>query len=177
MRYIAPRVSVAPLTVERAAHGDGESFTELVATYHHDLLRLCLTICGDEELARDATQAAWQHAWRKLAQLRDPGRVRPWLLTIAANEARQTFRRRRGVTSTSISLLDPPAADVDQISLLDLDSALARLSVADRQLIGLRYVSGYSSTELAKALRMSPEGVRSRLKRIVDRLRKELSDG
>jgi DNA-directed RNA polymerase specialized sigma24 family protein len=140
VRHAAPPVSVAPLVVERAAHGDRESFTELVTTYHHDLLRLCLVICGDGDLARDATQAAWQHAWRKLAQLRDPSRVRPWLLRIAANEARQAFRRGRGVTSISLGLLDPPATDVDQISLLDLDTALARLSVADRQLIGLRWL-------------------------------------
>jgi RNA polymerase sigma factor (sigma-70 family) len=173
----AERSSVAPLVVEQAAEGDREAFSQLVATYHHDLLRLSLVITGDEELARDAVQASWAHAWRKLGQLRDPRRIRPWLLSVAANEARSALRRRRRVATVPIGLLDPPSAEVDQIRLMDLATALGRLSVDERRLIGLAYISGYSSIELAEVLRISPEGVRSRLKRIVDRLRQELHDG
>src|SRR5687767_5202194 len=80
--------------VTEAADGDRAAFTELVATYHDDMIRLAMVITRDADLASDAAQAAWHQAWRKLRQLRDPDRVRPWLLSIAANEARQALRRR-----------------------------------------------------------------------------------
>ena len=168
---------VPSAVVADAAAGNHAAFTELVATYHHDMLRLCLVITGDHDLANDAAQAAWHHAWRKLRQLRDPGRVRPWLLTIAANEARQGFRRRGHTVAATSDAMHPPAAEVDQIGLIDLGDALARLRPDERRLIALRYVAGFTSVELAESLHLTPDGVRTRLKRILDRLRKELGDG
>jgi RNA polymerase sigma-70 factor, ECF subfamily len=170
------RASLPALVVERAAAGSREDFTRLVMTYHADLVRLCFVITGDDELARDAAQSAWAHAWRKLRQLRDPERVRQWLLTVAANEARQALRRRRPVTSVPGDLFDPPGEERDASGLVDLAAALRRLRPDERRLIGLRYVSGFSSVELAEALGITPDGVRSRLKRILDQLREELRD-
>jgi len=45
-----------------------------------------------------------------------------------------------------------------------------------RRLLALRYVAGFDSTELGHVLKMSPSGVRSRLERLVARLRRELDD-
>jgi RNA polymerase sigma factor (sigma-70 family) len=64
----------------------------------------------------------------------------------------------------------------DPIDAVELGRALATLKPDERRLIALRYVSGFSSPEIAPMLGLSPEGVRSRLKRILNRLRKELSD-
>lgn len=171
------RAVVSGSLVADAAAGSHAAFTELVATYHHDMLRVCLVITGDHDLAHDAVQAAWHQAWRKVRQLRDPGRVRSWLLTIAANEARQGFRRRGRTVAVTAGVLDRPTAEVDRIGLIDLANALARLRPDERRLIALRYVSGFTSVELADSLHLTPEGVRTRLKRVLDRLRKELGDG
>ena len=118
---------VPSAVVADAAAGNHAAFTELVAAYHHDMLRLCLVITGDHDLANDAAQAAWYKAIREPHQLRDPGRVRPWLLTIAANEARQGFRRRGHTVAMADDVLDRSTADVDRIGVIDLTDALARL--------------------------------------------------
>ena len=175
MREPAEYATLPAPVVRAAAAGDRAAFTELVATHHRDMLRLAMVITGDAEMAEDAAQAAWQRAWRKLRQLRDPGRVRPWLMTIAANEARQALRRRsRLVVMPSELIPEPPGRD--PIDALDLAKALAGLKPEDRTLIGLRYVAGFSAPELATTLGLSAEGVRSRLKRILDRLRLELGE-
>jgi len=83
-------------TVALAGAGDEAAFARLVVSYHADMARVAFTVCGDRELAEDAVQSAWLVAWRKLHSLRDPDRVRPWLLAVTANEARQIVRRRRG---------------------------------------------------------------------------------
>jgi RNA polymerase sigma-70 factor, ECF subfamily len=162
--------------VARAADGDADAFTTLVAQHHADMLRLAGAIGGDPDLARDAVQNAWQRAWIGLRQLRDRNRVRSWLLSISANECRQLLRRRKptqAVPDCLIAGLADPAQHVDN---LDLNTALDRLDPRDRELLALRYVLGYSSVELAPHFARSPEAVRGRLKRLVDRLRTELTD-
>ena len=83
-------------TVALAGAGDEAAFARLVATYHADMARVAFVACGDRDLAEDAVQSAWLVAWRKLHSVRDPDSVRPWLLAVTANEARQLLRRRHG---------------------------------------------------------------------------------
>src|SRR5690349_10661302 len=80
--------------VARAAAGDAAAFTRIVAAHHADMLRIAQVVSGDVELSNDAVQAAWAIAWRRLGSLQDPTRLRPWLMSVAANEARQLVRRR-----------------------------------------------------------------------------------
>ena len=166
-------------TVALAGAGDETAFAQLVTTYHANMARVAFVACGDRELAEDAVQSAWLVAWRKLRSLRDPERVRPWLLAVAANEARLILRRRRGpVVEIDIEAPGDPRGDPSAgIERIDLRRALAHLSADDRALLAMRYVVDLSSEELATAVGTTPSTARTRLCRIVDRLRKELRDG
>lgn len=166
-----------------AAGGDEVAFARIVDAYHADMSSVCFVVaCGDAELAEEAVQSAWPIAWRKLDTVRDPERLRPWLISIAVNEARQLARRRRRgqVLEIAVAQDRPAAALGDPASHagdIDLRNALARLKPEDRALIALRYVAGFDSNELARALGMSPSGTRARLARLLGRLRSELGDG
>lgn len=166
--------------VSLAIAGDEVAFARIVDTYHRDLVRVAYIVAGDDQLAEDAAQAAWSIAWRKLGSLRDPERLRPWLVAIAANEARKLVRRRhrRAVAEIRMRPLDDDAGDPSaEIDRLDLFNALHHLKPEDRRLLALRFVGGLDSTEIGTLLGVSPSGVRGHLSRLVDRLRKELRDG
>lgn len=170
---------IAATTVADAAAGDAVALARIVAAHHDDMARLCFVICGDQDLAQDAVQAAWPLAWRKLGTLRDPERLRPWLMTIAANEARQLLRRRSRQRVVEIEVLDlePARADPgDGAGLLDLRAALRRLTPEERTLLAMRHIAGFDSPEIGAALNISADAVRARLSRLVARLRAELSD-
>ncbi len=178
MASIAPGTANASV-VQLAAEGDETAFARIAATHHAEMVRVGYIICGDWSLAQDAAESALWIAWRKLPSLRDPERLRPWLLSVAANEARQLVRRqyRRAVVELKIRPLD--AADCDpstEIDRLDLANALHRLSPEDRTILALRYVADLDSAEISPLVGLSASGVRSRLSRLVDRLRKELTD-
>ena len=163
-----------------AAAGDEIALARIVQAHHDHMTRVCFVICGDLDIADEAVQAAWPIAWRKLASVRDPGRLRPWLVSIAANEARQLIRRQRRRTVVELAVASgatPSAVDpAGRVGDLDLINALARLDPDDRALLALRYVAGFNSTELASATGRSPSGTRARLARLLERLRTELRD-
>lgn len=178
-RDLVSPVKIPALDLQHAMAGDVSAFARIVAEHHDDMARVCFVICGDQDMAQDAVQAAWPIAWRKLASLREADRLLPWLITIAANEARQALRRQRrhGVMEIEVAALGSrqhdPSLVVDRI---DLVAALRRLSAEDRSILALRYISGFDAPEIGRALGISASGVRSRLARAAARLRSELAD-
>ncbi len=166
-------------TVQAAVAGDTMAFARIVRAHHDDMARVCRLICGDPDLAQDAAQAAWPIIWRKLGTLREPERLRPWLISVAANEARQLVRREHRdrvvhleVADVGSDVGDPAARSADA----DLLAVLRLLPSDDRALLALRYVAGFDATEIGRALGMSASGVRSRLSRLLAQLRTEVGD-
>ena len=171
----------ASALIALAAAGDPVAFAAIVSAYHEDMRRVCVVVAGDEGIAEDAVSAAWSIAWRKLGGLREPARLRPWLVSIAVNEARQLLRarRRRSLLEVPVNQVDEPGGGLDPgstISSIDLRNALTRLDPADRALLAMRYVAGFDATELAFAIGRSPSGTRARLARLLHRLERELGD-
>ncbi len=162
-----------------AAAGDEIAFRRLIAAHHDDMRRVACYVTRDRALADDATQAAWLIAWKKLGNVRDEDHLRPWLVSVAANEAKRLLRRRRRWSDAEASTDRVGGADgIDPatgIAALDLRAALDRLDPDDRALLAMRYVAGFDSTELAAATGISASGVRNRLERLRIRLRQELA--
>jgi RNA polymerase sigma-70 factor, ECF subfamily len=167
-------VALVPL----AAAGDKGAFTRLVEAFHPDMARLAYFVCGgNRELTDDAVQSAWTIAWSRLGSLREPERIRPWLLSVTANEARQIMRQQRQAATVRLEFAEDRLSAPDPYrspGVLDVVSVLARLKPEERTLVGLRYAAGLDSAEIGVVLGMSASGVRSRLDRLLDRLRAEL---
>jgi RNA polymerase sigma-70 factor (ECF subfamily) len=168
---------IAGAVIERAAAGDEIAFARIVAVHQEDMKRIAYLVSGDLDVAADAVQAAWAIAWRKLGKLRDPSRLKAWLMSVAANEARQIMRSQRRRTVRELAVQGPASShDPDGAALIDLANAVAALDHFDRTLIGLRYIAELSSDAIGRELGLSASGVRVRLHRLLARLRKELGD-
>jgi RNA polymerase sigma-70 factor (ECF subfamily) len=167
--------------IASAAAGDEVAFRRIIAAYHEDMRRVCAYIAGDLALAEEATQAAWSIAWNRLRDVREPSHLKPWLMRVAANEARQLLRKRRTRTRfeiTTSASQEPGGHDpATGVSGLDLRAAMSRLSPDDRALLAMRFIAGFDSNELAAATGISPSGTRSRIERLLKRLREDLRDG
>jgi RNA polymerase sigma-70 factor (ECF subfamily) len=172
MDAVTPDLVAARVSLARG--GDEEAFGQIVAEHHADVLRVCYLVCGSRDLAEDAAQSTWTQVWRHLRTLRDPTRLRAWVLAIAGNEARQLMRRER---LRHLFRHQPAASPGIDPARVDLQSALSSLSADDRRLLALRHVAGLSSKEIGELLHISPTAVRMRLTRLHERLRRELRDG
>jgi RNA polymerase sigma-70 factor, ECF subfamily len=131
----------------------------------------------------EVVQEALVRAWRRRASCRGADHM-PWMRQIARNEALRLLDRRR--RRDEHELLDDATllaamADEDVARAQDglllrmqVQQAMRRLSIADRQLLALRYERDLSQPEVARMLGI-PEGtVKIRLHRLRGRLRKAL---
>jgi RNA polymerase sigma-70 factor (ECF subfamily) len=167
--------------IASAAAGDEYAFRRLIAEHQEDMRRVCAYVTGESVIAEEATQAAWAIAWKKIGTVREPGSLRPWLISVAVNEARQLLRKRRRRAQVEVvfdGASEPGGFDpATGIAGIDLRAAMARLDPDDRALLAMRYGAGFDSNELALATGKRPAAIRQRLKRLLDRLREELDDG
>jgi len=106
------------------AEGDRRAFDELVHRYEHELFNYLCRYLGDPSAAEDAFQATFLQVHLKCQQF-EPGRkVRPWLYTIATNQAIDSQRRNKRHKMAS---LDRPSGKESE----DLQSLLALLASRD----------------------------------------------
>ena len=167
--------AAAAAELSAAAGGDRDALAAIVDAYHGDMVRVAHVICGDVEITADAVQSAWLKIATSLGSVREPSRLRAWLCSVAANEARQARRRRRPTVSLDAIAGAHAEASDRSAEFVDMTIAVNRLATRDRELLALRYVAGFSSAELADHFDLTAAGVRSRLKRLLDRLRMELN--
>src|SRR5579864_5891436 len=78
--------------IARAQRGDGAAYEEIVQRYQQLAFRTAYVITGSAADAEDAAQEGFVKAFRALNRFRRGARLRPWLLRIIANEARNRAR-------------------------------------------------------------------------------------
>ncbi len=91
------------------------------------------------------------------------------------------LRKRRRITVREIAFeaigdAAAPTPGNRPDELLDLWAALERLAPDDREIVAMRYGLGLTSDEIARETGRTATGVRTRLARSLDRLRKDLAD-
>jgi RNA polymerase sigma-70 factor (ECF subfamily) len=179
-----------PLTeaelVERAKRGDQDAYGDLMHAYQGIAFRTAYLLTGNAADAEDAAQSAFTKAFYALGRFRPGAELRPWLLRIVANEARN--RRRSAGRSANLSLraaaAEPSggAAPSPESSLLDAErdakllEAVNGLRDEEREVVACRYFLELSEEETAQTLGLRKGTVKSRLSRALGRLREQLED-
>jgi RNA polymerase sigma-70 factor, ECF subfamily len=169
----------------RAQGGDEDAYAALVRAHQELAFRTAVLITQDAAEAEEAAQDAFVKAWRALPRFRAGAPLRPWLLAIVANEARNRRRAagRRGALAlrarTRAREEVAPSAEAVAVAADArgaLLAALGRLRSDDRLVLGCRYLLDLSEAETAVALGVRSGTVKSRTSRALARLRGEVGD-
>src|SRR5256885_12879606 len=81
-----------PDLITRAQRGDAAAYEEIVQRYQQIAFRTAYVVTGSAADAEDAAQEGFVKAFRALDRFREGADLRPWLLRIVANEARNRVR-------------------------------------------------------------------------------------
>lgn len=166
-----------PTAMQRATQGDADSFASLIDPLLQPAYRLAAVMLSDRMAAEDAVQEAAVKAWRSLRQLRGEERsLRPWFLSIVANECRMTRRRRWwAVVKLAEVQTERAVSEVSQEVTTDLRRALGRLSPDERLPLVLYFYLDLPLDEVARTLHISRPAAKSRIYRAAKRLRADLT--
>jgi RNA polymerase sigma factor (sigma-70 family) len=157
--------------VERARSGDEEAFRMLVESHRDRAFGLALRITRSRADAEDVAQEAFLRAWQALPRFRGEASFGTWLHQIVARRALdravtlQTRRRREAAVETAGELPARPDAPRDAVLARRLDALLSQLSPQQRTVVTLHYREDRSVEDIAQALGMPENTVKTHLSR------------
>lgn len=115
----------------------------------------CGLLSGESD-REDAVQSAIEKAWRKADSLREPDKLKPWLVRILVNECHEVLRRRKREIPTENLPEESAPPPQEQRELRELVMSLPE---NERLPIVLHYLEGFSTQDRVRAA--LPQGHRS----------------
>lgn len=151
------------------------------------LVRLARLFVDDRDAAEDLVQEAFIRLARHARSIDDVERAPAYLRSIVLNLARDHNRRglvslrHRAAAGREVDVVDDPADELaDRLARDDRNVAvLARVAALPRRqrdCVTLRYLEGLSPPEIAATLGLSPNSVKTHLRRGLEALRHSLAD-
>lgn len=164
-----------PALVQAAKQGDDSAFELLLEPLLDQGYRLACAMLHDHSAAEDAVQEAALRAWQKVTQLRDESDMRPWFLSIVANQCRSARRSRWwSVVRVEAPERASPSPDDALVEGLELRTALRSLDEAKRLVLVLHWYLDLPVEEIAAVTGTSVHAAESRLLRATQELKRRM---
>ncbi len=151
-----------------------ETLTALVDTHESGIYRYLVYLGAGHAAAEDVLQDTFLAAYQNRSPENDPAKVGAWLRGIARNIFRKHCRKRKmspilfddaALAAAESYWRETAETGFDQI-MLALDSCLKKLPDKQRELIIMRYDKSISRRSMAELTGMTPDGIKSALRRI-----------
>ncbi|MFD7641058.1 RNA polymerase sigma factor [Kitasatospora sp. NPDC059795] len=171
----------------RVRAGDPNVFGELFDRYARSVYNHAFRLTADWSVAEDVMSATFMEAWRLRGKVTaEGGSLRPWLLGVATNLARNHCRSNRRYRAAAAALAQAGPAEVevpdhadevagqvdDRRRIAVTIAAIGTLRRPEREVLILCLWEGLEYAEAAEALGIPVGTVRSRLSRARTKLRK-----
>ncbi|MEX1063929.1 MAG: RNA polymerase sigma factor [Candidatus Paceibacterota bacterium] len=152
-----------------------KQFEEIVNQYQADLINFHYRFVGNRFEAEDLAQETFIKAYRKMYTLKEQGKLKSWLYSIARNTVIDFFRKNK---NRAIMLDSVVLENVAETTVFDFQDRIANAEVSrelercieqlvreDRAIIKLLYYEGFSYKEISEMLGINQNTLKSRLHR------------
>jgi len=170
--------------VSRVLHGEVDAFEVIVREYQGMVRRICRSIVPLHEDAEDAGQEVFLRAYRALSSFRLDRRFTPWIVSIALNTAKSHYRKS-GRISSMRSTVGPEQLPGTSFPERESErhfvekrvrTAVLALPERLREAAYLYYLEELDVADVAEAMNIGKENVKSRLHRARAILRAALEE-
>jgi len=162
--------------VAESLGGNRDAFRRIVERYQTLISSLAYCATGNVSQSEDLAQETFVPAWKQLAELREPAKLRPWLCSITRFLISKEFRRqgREPVhAAESLAAVDewaspdplPPDQVISEEEKAILWRSLERIPEIYREPLVLFYREHQSIEAVAQDLELSEDAVKQRLSR------------
>lgn len=151
---------------------NNEEFTYRVEAMRGRLYKTAMLYLGSHAQAVDALDEAIYKGLCGYRKLRKPEFFETWMTRILINECNNELRRRK----RTCPLVELPETAVEEFDSLPLKEALKRLPKELKDVVVLRYFSGFTLAETAELLKIPQGTAATRQRKALQLLRLELSE-
>jgi len=175
-RMTPPAASADEDLVNASLSGNREAFGQIVTRHQALVCSLAYSATGSLTQSEDLAQETFLAAWKHLAELREPAKLRSWLCGIARNLIHNSLRaqgREPGHRAAALEeIAEPPSPEpspgeraISREEAEILWRALERIPQTYREPLVLFYREYQSVEAVAQELELTEEAVRQRLAR------------
>ena len=151
---------------------DKNEFASRAEQIKKRLYRIAFLYLSSEDMALEAVNEAIYRGFVSLSKLRQPDFLETWLTRILINECKKELRRRKREQP-----LESVAENTEDIlDTLPLKDAINRLPQELKEVIILRYFTGFTLSETARSLEIPQGTIVTRQRRALSLLKLELSE-
>lgn len=159
--------------VRLAREGSTEAFSRLYETVYEDLYHIALYSLRNPHDAADTVSDTVLDAFCSIKKLRSPEKFRSWIMSILAAKIK---RKQRSYFEPTDELNEnTDLTDSFSYESVELREAVNKLDTESRLLLSMSVLGGYSSDEISEVCGIKAGTVRSKLTRIKQKLRLELT--
>lgn len=151
-----------------------EQFMKLYESVYQDLYRFAYCYMGNSQDAEDAVSEAVLKAYENFHQLRQREAFRAWIFTILVNQCKRILVKR--TSRGTMELLEEPSYTPEMSDRIVAGELLSTLSEEERRIVGLAVFGGYKGAEIAKLLNIKHSTIRSKYRRALKKLKKQILD-
>jgi RNA polymerase sigma-70 factor (ECF subfamily) len=174
--------------VIKARDGNRLAFEQLIDRFQGEIHRMIYYRIRARMDTEDLTQDVFIRAYRSISRIREPGKFRSWLFTIAVNRVNDYLRKKKvrsifkssdedpSIQPAATDGQDPPEA-LEQILKEDFWRHIGRiaekLSKMEREVFMLRFLDNLNIDEIARILKKSDSTAKTHLYRALAKFRNE----
>ena len=159
--------------VRLAREGSTEAFARLYATVYENLYHIALYSLRSPHDAADTVSDTVLDAFCSIKKLRSPEKFRSWIMSILAAKIK---RKQRSYFEPTDELNEnTDLTESFSYESVELREAVDKLDTESRLLLSMSVLGGYSSDEISEVCGIKAGTVRSKLTRIKQKLRLELT--
>jgi RNA polymerase sigma-70 factor (ECF subfamily) len=158
------------ILLQRVAKGDRTAFAELYRRLQRPLFGYLMKLVREREMVEDVLNETLMGVWRQAARFEGRSSVSTWVFSIAHHRAVSRLRRKRETPldeEAAAAIEDQAPRPDQQAASSDMSRILAelmtRLSAEHREILNLAYYQEFSVQEIAEALDLPANTVKTRM--------------
>lgn len=167
--------------VEMAKCGDEEAFISLILQKQLSFYKICKARIRNEDDIQDIIQDAIILAYTKIHDLKNNSKFYLWFYKILINQCNKFYKNNsKKITHVSFDTLENNASISSNKNFDDIvlyDAMLNFLEYDERLIVLLFYDNNYTTKEIGEILNKNENTIKSNLKRIREKLKKEFEGG
>ena len=172
--------------IQQYLRGDGKSLDFLIERYLKLIYGFVYKNVGSEADAEDITQEVFVKIWKNIKKFDQEKNFKPWIFQIAKNTSIDFLRKKKSIPFSKFEnekgqnplvdrIITPPVNLIGKLSdERTLAMAMQNLNEKEQKVIILRNTDGLSFKEIAEVFNESVNTVKSRYRRSLMNLKKNI---